>query len=226
MDVQYHDVVQRLREERLRCNLSQEKISSLLNMTQSHYSKLELGNGRFSYRELKNLCQTDIDMHYVFTGQKAEGSLYDEWKREHNVKEQKYILSILTSMIIYGDKEVRTHFQSEQLEYIRYIVSMENSGNTIFQLLRDYTGYTQLNMAAVFGVDIKKYRGLEKGNKLPDSEILMKLYNNFGIGPLIILDDERGFGFLICDILQNLEEEFRSRIVKILKAAHNILEEK
>ena len=45
----YQDVLSRLKEERENRELSQEEISRYMKMSQSLYSKAELGNRRFTY---------------------------------------------------------------------------------------------------------------------------------------------------------------------------------
>ena len=46
MSTSYQNVLERLKEERLARNWSQDQISQKLKMSQSHYSKVELGNLR------------------------------------------------------------------------------------------------------------------------------------------------------------------------------------
>ena len=66
MDHDYQLVLRRLREERERRNLTQRLLCYNMKMLQSHYSRAESGNKRFSYNELKGLCTSDVDVLYVF----------------------------------------------------------------------------------------------------------------------------------------------------------------
>ena len=73
MSISYKDALQRLIEERYRMSLSQMEMSHLLRMDQSNYSKVELGFRRLSYSELEHLCESDADVHYIYTGLKSIG---------------------------------------------------------------------------------------------------------------------------------------------------------
>lgn len=42
-------------------------------------------------------------------------------------------------------------------------------------------------MANIIGIDVKKLRDLENGKKLPDSEIISKMYEAFKILPVVII---------------------------------------
>ena len=55
MNESYQNVLERLKEERIRQNWSQEQICRQLRMSQSHYSKVELGKRRFTYYEVPYL---------------------------------------------------------------------------------------------------------------------------------------------------------------------------
>ena len=72
MSATYQNFVERLKEERLRLVLSQAELGRRLRMGQSHYSKVELGTRRFTYYETQCLCETDVDIYYIFTGNKCD----------------------------------------------------------------------------------------------------------------------------------------------------------
>ena len=67
----YQNVLERLKEERLRQRWSQTQMGGHMRMSQSHYSKAELGNRRLTFYQLQYLCESEIDVHYVFTGYKC-----------------------------------------------------------------------------------------------------------------------------------------------------------
>lgn len=48
----YQEVSNRLCEERKRLGYSQQQMGQLIRMSQSHYSKVELGKRRLSYYEV------------------------------------------------------------------------------------------------------------------------------------------------------------------------------
>lgn len=71
MNAKYQSFCERLKEERLRLELSQVEIGQILRMSQSHYSKIELGTRRLTYYETQCLSETNADVYYIFTGEKC-----------------------------------------------------------------------------------------------------------------------------------------------------------
>ena len=65
MSATYQKFHERLKEERLRLQLSQLEISQLLRMSQSHYSKAELGKRRLSYYEMQVYAKRK-QMYFTF----------------------------------------------------------------------------------------------------------------------------------------------------------------
>lgn len=53
---------------------------------------------------------------------------------------------------------------------------------------------SQVQMAKMLHVDIKKYRAMEKNEKKPDAELLMLLYNNFECMPFETIYGESDLG--------------------------------
>lgn len=68
------------------------------------------------------------------------------------------------------------------------------------------TDSRQKVMAEKLGVDIKKYRELEKDRSLPDSEIIWKLYDLFNISPAVVLKDKNSIINEISSLLEAIEE--------------------
>ena len=54
--------MKRLREERISRKLTQLQMSSRLRMSQSHYSKAELGSRKFTFYEMQSLCGAELDV--------------------------------------------------------------------------------------------------------------------------------------------------------------------
>ena len=61
----------------------------------------------------------------------------------------------------------------------------------IFKTYREYLGVTQLAFAEELGMDVKKLRQLECDKGIPDSEIIFKMYEKFGISPSAFLRHKR-----------------------------------
>lgn len=63
MCTKYQDFLDKLKEERISRKWTQLQMGQKLRMTQSHYSKAEMGSRRFTYYEMKCLCETDLDIY-------------------------------------------------------------------------------------------------------------------------------------------------------------------
>ncbi len=73
------------------------------------------------------------------------------------------------------------------------------------------------------GIDIKKYRRLEKKEVQPDSEIILALYNQFHISPLMLLGNCAGLSKEVCEILDSLEEKTRGEMLRFLQYVYHLL---
>ena len=106
-----------------------------------------------------------------------------------------------------------TKFISEMCEegYINDYGKLETSGGRYPSLygLNPESGY-------FIGVDIKKFRELEKDRCLPDSEIIWKLYNLFHISPAVVLKDKNSMINEISSLIEAAEEN-GAEIIDIIK---------
>lgn len=222
MCIRYEDVLIRLKQERLRMQWTQKTVSKKLGMTQSHYSKAELGMKRFSYREMQSLNQIGVDVHYIFTGQKESLERYEALFKECGRQELLCIASIFCALKDYlNRKNTEGGVQSvgRQTEPFRYLFAAEDDKRSIWYLLRAFYDYTQKEMAVLMEIDIKKYRSLEREEILPDSEIILTAYNQFHIPPLLLLEDYRG---MFCE-MPGLDLEKQERILEYLKEGYALI---
>ena len=208
MNEAYNDVLKRLKKERLRLSLTQEEMARYARMNQSNYSKIELGSRRLSYNELKYLCDTDIDLYYIFTGCKCEGK-YNEAFFDYSYLELLCILNIISSIadlrcVKDGGDNRREAFSQTGL--FRLSDWEYRLNRNVFLCLRQVLEYSQCEMAAKLGVDVKKLRMLENGGCMPDSELICKLYQMFKISPAVVLKDKQGLINEICILLNDMDE--------------------
>lgn len=204
MSITYNEVLNRLIEERKHLGLSQMEMAQFVYITQSNYSKVEKGLHRLSFKELKGLSQTDIDLMYIFTGNRCNGK-YIDYFQKYTCKELYCYLSIVYSYAVLQNSNANvTHFTEivNRLKYMPIILGYGKGAN-IFLIVRQINGLQQDKMAKKLGVDIKKYRKLEKNRCLPDSEIIFKLYEMYKISPAIVLNDKN---ILINELSSIIEE--------------------
>lgn len=223
MSIEYQKFCERLKEERVRISLSQMEISRLLRMTQSHYSKAELGKRRLSYYEIQCLCETNVDVYYVFTGERWQQIENDSFFLESTAEELKSYLAIvcILYMSLFKAKILTSSGDKyKKIENIQYALMPCKKGKTIFYKLRRALNYNQKKMAELMKVDVKKLRGMESGKILPDSEIMCQMMDVFSIPYALVLNDKKG---LICEInslLGLMEESKRKDVLEGMKFIH------
>ncbi|MCM1187429.1 MAG: helix-turn-helix domain-containing protein [Lachnoclostridium sp.] len=172
MSATYNDVLKRLMEERMRLGLSQKEMARLAHITQSNYSKAEKGLHRLSYEELKYFSKAKVDICYMFTGYKCVGK-YVEYFRRYTYVELCCYLGIIYSLVVLNDCRSNTEQWKDIVRRVKYVPLVLNCKkfSNIFLVIRHMTDSRQKPMAEKLGVDIKKYRELEKERCLPDSEL-------------------------------------------------------
>ena len=220
----YQDVLRRLKQERLRNQWSQMRMGQCMRMSQSHYSKAELGFRRLTYYELQFLCDSEIDVHFVFTGNKRENSDYGFFQ-SCDYTELICILKILyfTFEYFYRNKSVYGDQAYKRAEYMKYVVFSRDFNRNMLHDIRKVEDCTQFKMAEILEVDIKKLRDLENGNRRPDSELLFRIYRAFHVPPAVLLKDRDGIASEISCLLDLMSEKQRIDAVRYLEACHDAL---
>lgn len=225
MDLKYNDFLERLREERISRKLSQLQMGQKMRMTQSHYSKAEIGSRRFTYYEMKCLCETNFDVYYVFTGYRCKPG-YRDFFMECTYGELKCYLIMLCSVLEHlYDSHLLDLEKSicRKIELIQYVLIPCRDNKTIFYSLRRGMDYSQKKMADILDMDVKKLRNIENGNVLPDSEIIWKVSEELGVPFSIILSDVNGLGGEISYLVELIENDTRRKMFERMKAYHDIL---
>ncbi len=134
-----------------------------------------------------------------------------------------YLQNIVEVLYIVAQPFCKNLPVGKRIGYMKYILAESGSTKSIWRLIREYSGYTQREMAVLLGIDIKKYRRLEKKEVQPDSEIILALYNQFHISPLMLLGNCAGLSKEVCEILDSLEEKTRGEMLRFLQYVYHLL---
>lgn len=215
----YENVLERLRKERGRLSITKADMSRYLHMDQSNYRKAELGQyRRFSYFEVKSMSELGINVNYIYTG-KVKKVITLDFIEKLSVNRLKSILQIIYTIVELSYKEDFNQQYKALLEELKYIFFIKQNVNPsdIFLTVRRLKCYTQIKMADMIGVDVKKLRNLENGKKLPDSEIISKMYEVFKILPVVMIETKNCMLDTILYILDEIKKEDREKIVDIIK---------
>ena len=213
----YENVLERLRKERGRLSITKADMSRYLHMDQSNYRKAELGQyRRFSYFEVKSM--SELGINDIYTG-KVKKVITLDFIEKLSVNRLKSILQIIYTIVELSYKEDFNQQYKALLEELKYIFFIKQNVNPsdIFLTVRRLKGYTQIKMADMIGVDVKKLRNLENGKKLPDSEIISKMYEVFKILPVVMIETKNCMLDTILYILDEIKKEDREKIVDIIK---------
>ena len=193
MNSNYFQLVHRLILYREKLNKTQHQMGQLLGVTQSHYAKLESGQKIISYKSLKNFEKHDGDINYLITGSTILSGKINEYLSLCKTKSGKTWLYEGLIWIF----EKGTHFCTienltlTQKTYKNLLLLKEyNNTNTIWECIRKSEDLSQINMAKVLDIDVKRYRRIEKLISDPDAEILNTLYCKLHYSPLIITNRE------------------------------------
>ena len=225
MNESYQNVLERLREERIGKKWSQEQICRQLRMSQSHYSKVELGKRRFTYYEVQYLYGLQLDAHYIFTGQKS-GTEQEGFFSNCDYRELHFYMHILAYVAEYLYTVRRMdNWEAvyKEMKYIGYITAPDRREDNPLYALRRAVGCSHQKMAEIWGVDIKKIRSMENGESLPDSEILWNLYRFFHIPPAVFIKNERGMVHAIGCTLDLLKEENREHAMAVVESFRDVI---
>lgn len=224
MSTDYSVVTKRIIEERIRLGLSPKEMASIICNNQRNYTNVEKELRRFSYAELKYLCDSPVDVQYVITGNKC-GETFKACFMQYKYEQLVSIMNFISSVSIAVGME-------DALEYMNKIyISAEvlwcknrkkTSESNMFYLVRRIKDYNQKEMAAQLGVDRKKLRDLENNRNLPDSELIWRMYQLFRVSPAIILKDKNCLINEICFILEGLAPEIQDKIFELVEVIYSI----
>ncbi len=204
--MQYSLIVRRLEAYRKKCDIPQTELAKDLNITQSQYSKLELGKVKLSYSVLNKLYEKGWDIDMIITGESSEPVLPSLAEAFAENDEKQYISGMkLCEWAIeqWTQKDQREEMLGSRL-LKTFLSSDENA--TPLEKLRKAFGVSQTKMAEIVGVNIKKYRALEKGKLELDAELMANIYGATKCKPAYFIDEKAFYLSVISEECQYDEE--------------------
>lgn len=191
MDKNYLSIPMRLAGYRELMNLSQTQMGEKLGVTQSHYSKLESGLKGVSFRNLKCFEENGGDAFFLITGDhRREGELEHYLERGGSRYEKTRIFEILVWATETGRRSLGDDAAAltERTGKCIRLIRNYSEDLSVWRNIRKAEDCSQEDMAKIFDINIKRYRSIEKGESMPDAEILQTLYEKMNYSPLLILD--------------------------------------
>lgn len=226
MSNSYDKFLRRMIGYRKNLHLTQEETSRLLGKNQSQFSKMELGRTVVSYEVLERLQGAGWDVDYIVTGIEKENSK-TSLSEELDKRISKEWWNLKDILIWIFDIEFRKTggFQDKDCEseykLLKLLLSRP-SKDSILAIVRDMVGISQIGMAEKLGVNIKKYRDLEKSRNQPDAELLIKIYEISFCRPSIFFHADDVERYLL-DVLWNKLDFIRQKeLLEFLDSAIEI----
>lgn len=225
MDEYYRKVPKRLSEYRKLLKKTQKQMGDILDVSQNHYSKLEDGHVILSYNSLMKLEKQVGGVYYLITGVRAEERILEPYF--HKCRDEQGKESLLRLLIWVTGQGI--HMSGEGIE-IPYNVNKEiellfnrESKESVWESLRRQENLTQVEMAEILDVNIKRYRKLEKDGRDPDAYILANLYSRLKYSPMIFIREDgvtlEGLDY----IWGQFEKEVQEKLIKFVEAGITLL---
>lgn len=213
----YEDFLRRLNLYRQRLNMTQKETSNVLGITQSQFSKMELGKTIMPYRALQHLVNMGWDVDYLVTGKESVQKV-SELRNLVMQAEGEYrskLLDTVAWLLKQGiDKSVPDmDFETKCEIEILKMRAGGGSCDTVLYKIRQITGMAQIPMAEKLGVNIKKYRMLEKNKVNPDAELLFRIYEVTGCKPSLLINYDEIENVIIDDLWNQIALPVQKQIL-------------
>lgn len=226
MCIKYDEVPERLHKYRKYLNLNQQEMGRLFHVSQGQYDRLENGKYIITFESLKSFLDNGGDVYYLFTGQRYQAGILEYYME--NCKNSWYKAQILKLIVwafevgIYKEKIVLP----ENINNLwKYILLAENNyrQNNIWKNIRKTEEKSQINMADLLQINVKRYRRLEREEQFPDAYILLTLYQKLRYSPMLFLEDKLYFPDAINQIWEMFSKENQKELKYILDKGGSLL---
>lgn len=198
--MQYGLIVQKLQEYRKTSQILQSEMAEYLNITQSEYSKIELGKTKLSYEVLSKLHKRGCDIDMLVIGVE-ESSVLPSLSKLYVESDSSKFISWLKLCEWAMEHWTKENGKGEEIgsKLLKIFVNADSDMTALERLRQAYGGISQQEMADILGVNIKKYRRLEKGQTKLDAELMANIYEATKCRPSFFLDEENYYLSIISE---------------------------
>ncbi|MCI6430674.1 MAG: helix-turn-helix domain-containing protein [Lachnospiraceae bacterium] len=223
----YTTIPERLFEYRERLNKTQEEMGESMGISSSQYCKLENGQHNISYESLKTFEKNGYDVFYLLTGEHYKKGILDIYVEKcKNTEECARMLTLLIWVTEQGILKISKDIPENIIHMWKYVTLTVNKYRTqnIWLNIREVERLSQVRMAQLIDIDVKRYRRIEKMQTLPDAEILATLYEKLSYSPLLFLKNQLYYPDLINRIWEQFPIELKTRLEHMLKEGHDLIQ--
>lgn len=192
--MQYGLIVKKLQDFRKLSQLRQSEMAEYLDMTQSEYSKIELGKTKLSYEVLNKLHKQGCDIDMLIVGVE-ENSVLPTLSELYVESDTSKFISWLKLCEWAMEHWMKENGKEETIGF----VNADSNMTALEKLRQAYGGISQQEMADIIGVNIKKYRRLEKEQVKLDAELMSNIYEATKCRPSFFLDEDNYYLSIISE---------------------------
>ena len=227
MSNHYEECLKRLVQYRLQVNMTQEKIGQVLGITQSQLSKQELGKTIMTFHSLCILMDIGWDVDFLFTGEcsRREPSEISAILEGMKQASRRSMLEFIAWALEKGIEQSGNELSVEEQREISLLKLRSSTGikQPIMYEIRKILGVAQIPMAEKIGVNIKKYRSLERAQIYPDAELLLDIYEATGCRPSLFLASDRMETLIIDGLWSRVSPDRQKDILAITSQVDKFL---
>lgn len=222
---EYDVFLQRMADYRNRLNYTQVQISDELGITQSQLSKMELGKTIYSFKMLQSLYEKKWDIDYFITGKKynyVSSEISDMLDSCVNKKAALQLVAWAFEQELQKNGDIEAADVAFEVKLLKQRAHQTRE-NTLLSDIKDILEVSQPILADKIGVNIKKYRLLERNVINPDAELLMRIYQETGCRPGLWLDFNRADYLIISDLWQMMTSQAKEEVLFLMEQGMSVL---
>ncbi len=217
----YDGILRRLIAYRTSLNLKQSDVSELINKNQSQLSKIELGKTILSYDDLEKMLEADWDIDYILI-EEARTTWSAKIEESFNIQDI-LLWKDIKEVFVWGLRQALSDNLTDaviccELELLQAVIKREERISLLYEL-RKVTGMAQTVMAEKLGVNIKKYRDLERRITNPDAELLALIYEITSCRPSLFFYQDDIEKYLLNDLWNKISAEQRGEVTSFINHA-------
>lgn len=165
MERDYRETLQRIILHRKICQVSQKRMGEFLGISQSQYSKMELGRLEIPFEVVDSWAQAGWDVDYFVTGRQRLDADCLELSGEYILNGRQELFEELFDRFDSGDIGLCPEAGNEE-RALRQLVKQPGEHYLLCNA-RQLNGMSQEVMSRCLGIGVRKYRRMEQGGGTP-----------------------------------------------------------
>lgn len=228
----YREFLERLECYRTKNCITQAEFARRAGVTQSQISKQKKGINIVTFEVLDMLDRSGEDVNFLLTGKKYNQTVLDEYYERCRPEDRDFLMELMIWSVGHSLMQQEAHRSAnslgrrqvleERIKYLQLRLQNKDAKESVWYGLRAAHDLSQKQMAELIRVDIKKYVRMEKGQTKPDAEILLEIYERWGMPPNVIMERKNGDLQELNDLWQELHEPRRRKVLKLIQFSEEL----